>query len=134
VPGSILESRRGGHIARYRSVRGSPNADRPMTASVLSEMDSWAWHAYFETPGIHRFPTGSGAALSAQQLGTRRHRAGRHLAPVSGQRLQRDARKATAVLIIPNFTRDRAETILSLEAVRLFEDDLEGKDKILWQL
>lgn len=37
-------------------------------------------------------------------------------------------------LAIPNYTRDRDETILSLEAVRLFEDDLEGKDKILWQL
>jgi integrase len=37
-------------------------------------------------------------------------------------------------LTIPNFTRDRDETILSLEAVRQFEDVLEGKDKILWQL
>ena len=35
---------------------------------------------------------------------------------------------------IPNYTRDRDETILSFDAVRLFENDLKGRDQIVWQL
>jgi site-specific recombinase XerD len=37
-------------------------------------------------------------------------------------------------LTIPKTTRDRDETILSLESVQQFEDELDGSDRIIWQL
>jgi integrase len=37
-------------------------------------------------------------------------------------------------LAVPKTTRDRDETILSLESVQLFEDELNGSDRIIWQL
>src|SRR5215471_5218039 len=37
-------------------------------------------------------------------------------------------------LSIPKTTRDRDETILSLESIQQFEDELDGSDRIIWQL
>ena len=37
-------------------------------------------------------------------------------------------------IAIPNYTRDRDETVLSFDAVRLFEENLEDENKIVWQL
>jgi integrase len=64
------------------------------------------------------------------------HLAHTYLQAIFSQAVDEDAIEKSPArgLTIPNFTRDRDETILSLEAVRLFENALEGKDKILWQL
>ena len=43
-------------------------------------------------------------------------------------------KNAARTLTIPKTTRDRDETILSLESVQRFEDELNGSDKIVWQL
>ena len=36
--------------------------------------------------------------------------------------------------MIPKNTRDRDETILSVESVQRLEDELNGSDKTIWQL
>lgn len=46
-------------------------------------------------------------------------------------RLQKNPARA---LTVPKTTRDRDETILSLECVQRFEDELNGADRTIWQL
>ena len=46
-------------------------------------------------------------------------------------RLQKNPARTLA---IPKITRDRDETILSLESVQQFEDELDGANRIIWQL
>ena len=59
-----------------------------------------------------------------------------YLQPISSQAVDEDVIEKSPArgLTIPNSTRERDETILSLEAVRMFEDDFEGTNKIVWQL
>jgi len=44
------------------------------------------------------------------------------------------SKNVARTLTIPKTTRDRDETILSLEAIQKFEDELNGSDRIIWEL
>src|SRR5215471_20591431 len=44
------------------------------------------------------------------------------------------SKNVARTLTIPKTTRDRDETILSLESIQQFEDELGGSDRIIWQL